>query len=186
MLIVGKSVVLRAIEEVDIPLLAGWANDAVTQDGIGEMHFPSSLDFHQDWFSGLKNDLNNQRLAVEVPEAGIIGITSLMGIDWRNRHAHHGLVLGESGHRGKGYGVDAILATMRFAFDELGLERLNGAMIEYNTASISAYCGDKCGWKEEGRRRNYYYRKGEYWDQIVVGVTRHDYRELVKRTHYWE
>jgi len=183
--IIGKLVVLRAVEEGDIPHLARWANDAVTQDGIGEMHFPSSLDFHREWFNGLKSDPHNQRLVVEVPDYGIIGITSLMGIDWRNRHAHHGLVLGEAAQRGMGYGVDAILSTMRFAFEEMGLERLDGAMIEYNQASINTYCGKKCGWQEEGRRRNYYYRKGRFWDQIVVGVTCSDYRDLIERTNYW-
>ena len=186
MRILGKLVVLRAIEEDDLPHLSRWANDPVTQDGIGEIHFPSSLDFHQDWFVRLKDDRLNQRFVVEVPDVGVIGISSVMNIDWRNRHAWHGLVIGESGHRGKGYGVDAILATMRYAFDELNLERLDGSMIAYNQVSIDTYCGDKVGWKEEGRRRNYFYRKGSYWDQVVVGVTRSDYAGLLDRTNYWE
>lgn len=184
--ILGKSVTLRAIEERDIPMLHKWANDPITQDGIGEVHFPSSMDFHLTWFQSLKADKLNQRFAVEVPEAGIIGISSIVNIDWRNRHAWHGLVLGDSNHRGKGYGVDAIMATMRYAFDELNLERLDGAMVEYNEQSIATYCGSKVGWKEEGRRRNYFFRKGRYWDQVVVGVTKHDYQSLLAKTNYWE
>jgi RimJ/RimL family protein N-acetyltransferase len=181
----GRLLTLRAIEEADLELLATWANDPITQDGIGELHFPSSMDFHKAWFEGLKSDRLNQRFVVDVPEVGIIGISSIVNIDWRNRHAWHGLVLGESSHRGKGYGVDAILATMRYAFDELNLERLDSSMIEYNKVSIATYCGPKVGWKEEGRRRNYFYRKGRYWEQVVVGVTRQDYAELLERTDYW-
>lgn len=180
----GKRVTLRAIEETDIPSLHRWANDPVTQDAIGELHFPSSLKFHQEWLNAVRGDRLNQRFIVETPE-GAIGISSIVQIDWRNRHAWHGLVLGESGHRGRGYGTDAIMATMRYAFDELNLERLDGGMIAYNTASIATYCGPKLGWKEEGRRRNYFFRKGRYWDQVVVGVTRADYAELVERTSYW-
>jgi RimJ/RimL family protein N-acetyltransferase len=185
MQIKGKNLTLRAIEEGDLELLHKWANDPVTQDGIGELHFPSSMDFHKAWFQNLKNDRLNQRFVVDVQEIGIIGISSIVNIDWRNRHAWHGLVIGESGHRGKGHGIDAIMATMRYAFEELNLERLEGSMIEYNKLSISTYCGKRLGWKEEGRRRNYFFRKGRFWDQILVGVTKQDYQELLEKTNYW-
>jgi RimJ/RimL family protein N-acetyltransferase len=58
-------------------------------------------------------------------------------------------------------------------------------MIEYNTASVRLYCG-KCGWKEEGRQRGWYYRAGRHWDRIMVGVTREDYLELARSTRYWD
>jgi RimJ/RimL family protein N-acetyltransferase len=181
----GKKLVLRAIEESDLELLHKWANDPETQDAIGLVHFPSSMDFHKRWFEMLKDDQQNQRFAIDAPGTGLIGISSLINIDWRNNHAWHGVMLGDADVRGKGYGVDAVMATMRYAFDELHMERLDGSIIEYNTASYSFYCG-KLGWKEEGRRRNYYFRRGRYWDQIVVGVTRQDYGELAKATKYWD
>lgn len=96
----GKLLSLRAIEEDDLVLLHKWANDPITQDGIGELHFPSSMAFHRSWFDGLKSDKLNQRFAVDVPDAGVIGISSIVNIDWRNRHAWHGLVLGDASHRG--------------------------------------------------------------------------------------
>ena len=95
MIIKGKILTLRAIEEQDLDLLHKWANDPITQDGIGELHFPSSMDFHKSWFQNLKNDRLNQRFVVDVPGVGIIGISSIMNLDWRNSHACHGLVLGE-------------------------------------------------------------------------------------------
>jgi RimJ/RimL family protein N-acetyltransferase len=183
--IVGRIVTLRAVEERDLELLHKWANDPVTQDGIGEIHFPSSLDFHESWFRALKDDPLNQRFVVQAPDGGATGISSLMGIDWRNRHAWHGLVIGEHDRRGEGLGTDAVMATMRYAFEELGLERLEGAMIEYNQASIAFYCGMRLGWKQEGRRGSYFYRKGRYWDQVLVGITKSEYLSLVEETGYW-
>lgn len=182
----GRILTLRAIERSDLPTLQKWANDPTTQDGIGEIHFPSSLDFHEAWFAELKTDRLNQRFVVETPEGVIIGISSIINIDWRNRHAWHGLVIGDSSHRGKGYGVDAIMATMRYAFDELNLERLDGSMIEYNAQSLATYCGPKVGWREEGRKKNYFYRKGRFWDQVIVGVTRADYMAVASTTKYWD
>ena len=183
--ILGKNILLRAIEESDLPTLHKWANDPATQDIMGGIYWPSSFDFHKTWFSKLKDDEKNQRLAIEAPDAGLIGISSIIDIDYRNNHAWHGVMLGDVDIRGKGYGKDAVMATMRYAFDELHLERLDGQMIEYNEGSVAFYC-DKLGWKKEGVRRNWFYRKGRYWDQVVVGITREDYDRLIKETNYWD
>lgn len=176
----GKTVVLRAVEENDLALLHKWANDPETQDAIGLIHFPSSMDYHKNWFLNLKNDPLNQRFAIEAPRAGLIGLSSLMHIDWRNNHAWHGLMIGDVQTRGKGLGIDAIVATMRYAFEELHFERLDGAMIEYNKASYSSYIG--LGWKEEGRKKNFYFHKGRYWDQIIIGLTRQEYARAMEKT----
>lgn len=183
--IVGKNIILRAIEESDLEALHRWANDSETQDIMGNIYFPSSLDFHRAWFQNLKNEPLNQRFAIQAPNVGLIGLSSIINIDWRNKHAWHGVMLGDVNVRGKGYGADAVMTTMRYAFDEMGLERLDGSMIEYNQASVDFYCG-KLGWKEEGRQRNWYFRRGRYWDRIVVGVTRSDYLSLLERTKYWD
>jgi RimJ/RimL family protein N-acetyltransferase len=184
MKILGKKVTLRAIEEEDLPTLHKWANDPQTQDIIGNIHHPSSFEFHKNWFKNIQEDNLNLRFAIETEDIGLIGISSIIQIDWRNNHAWHGIMLGDKDLRGKGYGSDAVMATMRYAFDELHLERLDGSMIEYNKVSISFYC-DKLGWKREGVRRNYYYRKGRYWDQVIVGITKEDYKELVNKNTYW-
>jgi len=181
----GKKVVLRAIEEGDLDLLHKWANDPEIWYLLGGWHFPSSFDFQKKWFEGLKNDPLNQRFAIEVPGSGLIGTSNILDIDWKNNHAFHGMMLGDTDTRGKGYGIDTVMATMRYAFEELHLERLDGSMIEYNDISLKLYC-DKLGWKKEGCQRNYYFRKNRYWDRILVGITRADYFELEGKINYWE
>ncbi|HEX8569287.1 MAG TPA: GNAT family protein [Caulobacteraceae bacterium] len=181
----GKRVVLRAIEEADLPLLHQWANDPEIWSNLGGWRFPSSYDSIRHWFSGLKNDQLNHRWAIETREdRQVIGTANLVDIDWKNNHAFHGMMLGPMDLRGKGYGLDTVMTVMRYAFDELHLERLDGDIIEYNEASHRLYVG-KCGWKEEGRLRRWHFRKGRYWDKVVVGVTRDDYAELVRANGYW-
>ena len=184
MLIKGKTISLRAIEEDDLPTIHRWGNDPDLWAMLGGWHFPTSLRQTQDWFSGLGRDNLNQRLAVDVPGTGIVGTANLVEIDWKNNHAFHGMMIGDPTMRGRGIGVDVIMATMRYAFDELHLARLDGSMIAYNDASTAVYCG-KCGWREEGRQRNWYYRGGRYWDRIMVGVTREDYYALIEANGYW-
>jgi RimJ/RimL family protein N-acetyltransferase len=182
--IIGNKITLRAIELEDLDQLHVWANDPNTQDIIGNIHFPSSREYQSQWFNNLQTDVLNQRLAITTKEDGLIGISSIMNIDWRNRHAWHGIVLGDKNIRGKGYGVDTVMTTMRYAFEEMNLERLDGSIIEYNTISYSMYCS-KLGWKEEGRKKNYYFRKGKYYEQIIVGITKNEYYELIKQNNYW-
>jgi RimJ/RimL family protein N-acetyltransferase len=181
----GKHVTIRAIEREDLPLLHQWANEPEIWHMLGGWHFPSNGDYMQKWFESLKGDNTNQRLAIEAPELGLIGTANIVDIDWKNKNAFHGMMLGDKEIRGKGYGVDTVMAIMRYAFEELGLQRLDGSMIEYNIASLKMYLG-KCGWKEEGRQRGWYFRQNRHWDRIMVGVTSSDYAELVAQNKYWD
>jgi RimJ/RimL family protein N-acetyltransferase len=180
----GKHVILRAIEEADLPKLHQWSNDPDLWAMLGGWHFPTSFASTSAWFDGLRGDQLNQRFAIEARDFGMVGTANLVEIDWKNNHAFHGMMLGDPAVRGKGIGVDTIMATMRYAFDELHLERLDGSMIEYNEASLAVYCG-KCNWKVEGRQRKWYFRSGRFWDRIVVGSTRQDYQDLLAKTDYW-
>lgn len=174
--IVGDRIVLRAIEEADLPQLHRWANDPEIWQNLGGWHFPSSFDSMKQWFAGLKNDPLNHRFAIEtIADRQLIGTANLVSIDWKNNHAFHGMMLGPTAVRRQGYGRDTVTAIMRYAFDELHLERLDSDIIEYNEASLGLYVG-ACGWQVEGRQRRWHFRKGRYWDRILVGVTRDDYK----------
>jgi RimJ/RimL family protein N-acetyltransferase len=181
----GRKVTIRAIEEDDLPKLHRWGNDPDLWGLLGGWHFPTSMAQTTAWFESLRSDHLNQRFAVEAPEIGLVGTANLVEIDWKNNHAFHGMMLGNVDVRGKGIGLDAIMAIMRYAFEELHMVRLDGSMIEYNSASLHVYC-EKCGWQIEGRQRNWYFRKGRYWDKIIVGVTRGDYDQLLEKTRYWD
>jgi len=180
----GNKVILRAIEEKDLELFHAWANDPEIWYMVGGWHFPSSFDSLKTWFLSLKSNELNQRFAIETKDHGVIGSANLVQIDWKNKNAFHGIYLGNKDIRGNNYAKDSIFAIMRYAFEELGLNRLDGSMIEYNEASLSLYI-NKCGWKVEGTARGWYYRKNRFWDKIIVGVTREDYFELIKKDNYW-
>ncbi|RYG38461.1 MAG: N-acetyltransferase, partial [Burkholderiales bacterium] len=109
---------------------------------------------------------------------------NLVSIDWKNRNAFHGMMLGDPDVRGKGIGTDTIMAMMRYAFDEMGLMRLDTDMVEYNAQSLGVYIG-KCGWIEEGRRPGWFFRGGRCWDKVLVGITRDRYREFAEASGYW-
>jgi len=179
----SKKVLIRAVEDADLPLLHKWANDPEIWYMLGGWHFPSSMEYQKKWFLNLQNDPSNQRFAIDTPDLGLIGTVNLVDIDWKNNHAFTGLMLGDKDIRGKGYGTDTFMGIERYAFEELHLERLDGTVIEYNEAALKLI--KKCGWKEEGRQRNWYFRKNRYWDRLIVGITRQDYFELLQENPYW-
>ena len=67
---------------------------------------------------------------------------------------------------------------MRYAFSGLQLNRLDGSWFENNIASQKLYT--KCGWKVEGKHRQFIYKNGQYHDLIAVAVLKEDYDKLVK------
>ena len=93
-------------------------------------------------------------------------------------------MLGDKDSRGKGYALDAVMTMMRYAFKELGLHRLDGDMIAYNERSIDFYTR-KCGWGIEGKKEGWFYRNGQRYDKIIVGITHEQYDEHIKNTEYW-
>ena len=126
-----------------------------------------------------------QNFAIETEEMGFIGTTNLVDIDWKNRTAFNGIMLGDKDSRGKGYALDAVMTVMRYAFKELGLNRLDGEMIAYNERSIDFYTR-KCGWVVEGTKQDWFYRNGQFHDKVICGITHVQYDAHVEKTKYWD
>jgi RimJ/RimL family protein N-acetyltransferase len=170
----GTNIVLRAIEKQDLQLLHKWSNDPEINYLLGGWHFPSNFNEQDKWHDSLSINSLNQRFAIDTKEHGLIGMANLVNINWKDRNAFHGMLIGDKDIRGKGYGVDTVMTMNKYAFEELGLKRLDGSMIEYNEASINLYT-KKCGWKIEGKKEDYYFRKGKWWGHVIVGITSEEY-----------
>lgn len=184
--ILGKKVILKAPEIEDVPLLHKWSNDPEIWKMLGGWHFPYSSKSTEEWvISRKKNDPANQFFCIHTDGDGLIGTANLIQIDWKNRNAFHGMMIGKKDLHGKGYALDTLFAIMRYAFSELGLKRIDGDMIEYNHRSINFYI-EKGGWKKEGIRKNWFYRNGKYFDKILVGIEIEDYLKILEKTKYWQ
>lgn len=182
--ILGKKVKIRAVEKNDLEFLRDIVNSPEIENLVGGWSFPVSTYQQERWYEKIITEKDNFRWAIDTEEDGFIGITTLGPIDWKNRNAFHGIKIGPRASRGKGYGKDTVMATMKYAFEELQLERLYGSMMTTNTASFKLY--EKCGWKLEGTRRKHIFKNNEYRDQFIVGILKEEYLELVERTKYWD
>lgn len=181
----GKIVTLRAIELKDLPLLAKWSNSPELWENLVGWHFPYSELSTEQYIKNINhNNMRYQNFGIEVEGLGLIGTINLVDIDWKNRNACNGIMLGDLDTRGKGYALDAVMAMMRYAFKELGLHRLDAEMIDFNNRSIDFYA-NKCGWHIEGRRAEWIYRNGTYHDKVLYGITHLQYDEYMDKINYW-
>lgn len=179
--IVGKKIALRAVERSDLPLLKAWGNDPEIQFNVGSWHFPLSDAALDKWFEALRVDGLNQRFIIDTDEHGAIGTANLVDINWKDRNAFTGMLIGAPSLRRRGYGADTVRAIMRFAFEEMGLERLDTTIIAHNEASLGLYIG-KCGWIEEGRKTRAFFRRNQFHDNVILGITRERYLSLFSAT----
>jgi RimJ/RimL family protein N-acetyltransferase len=139
------------------------------------------------WYHGSIDNSRTHRFIIEHKDTHArLGLTGLWDIDWKDRLARTGIVLSShSSVRRQGFGTDTYMTVIRYAFDELGLHRLESDIIEYNEAS-AALLVKKCCWHVEGTRRQSAFRGGRFWDRGYVSILADEYEAWVARTCYWE
>ena len=123
----GKKVTLRAMEKKDCEMVREMFNDPELENLVVGWAFPVSSYAQEKWFEAHYGDNTNFRFVIETKEDGTVGIATLTGIDWKNRRATHGIKLANKERRAKGIGTDTVMAIMRYAFDELQLNRLDSS-----------------------------------------------------------
>ena len=62
--------------------------------------------------------------------------------------------------------------------------RLEASRLAMNQASAQIMA--KCGYVEEGIKREYIYKKGQYRDLIEVSILADEYYKLINKNHYWD
>jgi RimJ/RimL family protein N-acetyltransferase len=184
MIIRGRRIILRAIERKDLPFLHQWANDPEIAQGLGDVHFPSSLLQQEYWFEQIQKNQNTVRLAIEHTEGEcvLIGYSGYWNIHWKDRRAEHALLIGDSGYRKRGIGKEVILTSARYAFEELGFHRLDANVLETNEASLKCYMS--CGFKIEGHLRGHAFRSGKWVTRIMLGLLIDEYLAGAKNSNY--
>jgi RimJ/RimL family protein N-acetyltransferase len=119
---------------------------------FGHGRFPYSAILLADWFGEMaeKDPAPDVEVAVVLRETGeLIGETGLYSIDWIARTAESGSWLYRGADRGKGYGTEAKLLLLEYAFDRLGLNMIWAWVKERNPRSQAAL--RKQGYRDAGR-----------------------------------
>ncbi len=104
----------------------------------------------------------------------VIGTCTLAEVDAGNLRAELGFALGSAWWQ-QGYVTEALGVLLRFAFDELGLRRLEADIDTRNEASIRTV--EKLGFRREGLMRERWLVNGELQDTAFYGLLAREWRE---------
>lgn len=126
-----------------------------------------------EWFDRVQKRDHDFAWAIIDPDGRHIGFTGIHGINWRLRLGTTGTVIGEKDAWGKGYGSDSMRVRTRFAFETLGLHRLQSEARIDNVASQRAL--EKTGYKREGIARKKLFWEGKWFDTVLYGILDEDY-----------
>ena len=170
----GTLVRLRAIDTSDLDRAQAWMNDREVTRYLTAL-YPVSRAEEQAWLEHrpMNGFASGVWLAIETKDGVHIGNVNLQPIAPEDRNAGLGILIGNKDYWSNGYGTDAIVTLLRFAFDEMNLNRVWLHTFEFNERAYACY--RKCGFQEEGRLREHYYGEGRYWDSIVMGVLRDEF-----------
>lgn len=175
-MIKSKLLSLRPIELNDDIVLQQLINNPLVSENVVGWTFPVSLFSQKNWIQSNTNNLSYRLVVVDNETNEAIGITGLWDIDWHNQAAMSAIKLLPEKTK-KGFGTEAIMLSMAWAFYNVGLRRLHGAILDFNGPSMGAYV-KKCGWKVEGRQREAIFRKGEWHDLYSVAILKREFDVL--------
>lgn len=166
--ITGAKIVLGPLSKDVLPTITRWINDFSALRTLGAARpGPSTLEFEEAWYdrvTGKSDDVTfliRERLTNEP-----IGTAAFHAIDFRNRAAVFGIMIGESSARGHGYGTEATSLMLDYGFNVLGLHSISLTVAAFNVAGQHAY--RKAGFRECGRLRERLWLAGKMWDQIQM------------------
>lgn len=172
--ITGDAVALGPIRRDLITTYARWMNDLGAVKNTGAPPLPMTIEREEGWYDRAARADDTYTFTIYVRATMTpIGNASLMGIDWRNRTAEFGILIGEAGGRGKGYGTETARLILDYAFTALGLHSVFLRVHEYNLAGRRAY--EKAGYREFGRRRESLRMGGRRWDTIYMDCLASDF-----------
>lgn len=163
----GALVRLRAMEPADAEAQQRWFNDPDVTRHLAVRYPVSSVAIAQRLQGAATMTFANPRFSVErLSDGALIGYAALRDVTPESRNAELDLVIGERSAWGRGYGTDATDTVCRFAFDRMGLHRVQLWVFAEHAAAIRAY--EKAGFVREGVARDRFFRRGAWHDCVLM------------------
>lgn len=158
--------------EGDAEIVARWYEDPefapLVQRGPA---YPLKIEEARRKLPAAENDPNRFVFAIRLKEdsrlAGLIEVGKILwpiGVGWLS------LQIGDTRDRRKGYGSQALALMLRYAFNELNLNKIISLVNGYNQPALKFF--KKNGFAQEVRQREALLRGHQRWDLIWMGLTR--------------
>jgi RimJ/RimL family protein N-acetyltransferase len=170
----GDRIYLSPMQVEDAETYVRWLSDPLVTDGLGNTCRVMSVEDEKEWIK--KNAGTNQFAIIRKADHQLLGNCGLHQIDALRQCAEVGLFIGEAENRGKGYGVEVLNLLLAHAFDTLNLNNVMLRVFSFNENAIRCY--GKVGFREMGRRRQSYYVRGQFHDEVFMDILKTDFNRM--------
>jgi len=173
----GKMIRLEEFTEKHLhdPKYYAWLQDKEVVEMIGRPEYLTSFPFCivEDYVINIKSSNNAYFFALYLKEKNkFIGTVKLGSIDWQNKTADVGILIGDRQYWGKGFAKDAVFTASFYAFEKLGLRKVTGGCLSTNIAMHR--CFERLGFKKEAVLRRKVPFRGEFVDHNLYGVFKNE------------
>ena len=174
--LVGKRVYLRPLEKEDLKYIQKWTNDSEIRRLTGRVT-PMSQTSAEEFFEKLNKDSTRVWFVVVLKENDqVVGEAGLLRMFHAWRSTDMSIIIGEKDAWGKGYGTEAILLLLDYAFGCLNFHRVAIGVVEFNKKAMRFW--ETVGFKKEGIERDGYYYNHKYYDFVSMSILEDEYRKL--------
>lgn len=125
---------LRRCAEADVPLRYRWEAAPLVRDNVLPTAFETPRSKYIEMMVARLNRGDEAATAFIIQSRGgrPLGLVWLANIDWEERTAQFGVIIGEEGRRGIGFGPAAVEALVEHAFGDLNLHAIYNYVYDVN------------------------------------------------------
>lgn len=168
--LIGERLYLRPLEEADAAVCHAWLNDPEVRRTLRVRTRPHTEASSREFIRQLDPRHEQIFAAVTRGDEIYVGNCGLHDIEWVNRTAELGIVIGRRDQWGRGFGSEAVALLCQHAFETLDLRKIVLWCFASNDRGLHLY--RKLGFEVEGRLRQQVYVEGQYVDEIVMALMR--------------
>lgn len=172
----GYTLRLSEIEDTEAYYQQGFAQQDAEVARLTGSKSEYAHDEVVDYFLKCIEASDRYDFLIFAPDGRIIGESVINEIDWDLRKANFRICMFHSDFCGKGIGSWAIRVTRDFAFENLGLHRLELSVFSFNTRAERAYLS--AGFKREGVLRDAVRDGEQYADDILMAILEDEWKEI--------
>ncbi|HNR13147.1 MAG TPA: GNAT family protein [Thermodesulfobacteriota bacterium] len=166
---------LRPLESKDIQHLYEFKNNPKVAALLGGFHTGLSSDKMVEWLEYHRKKPDEVLWAIaDLNDDSCLGHVGLYQIDHRVRSSEFAIMVGASGHWGRGLGRSVTHFVLDWGFSELNLNRIHLSVLATNERAIRLY--RSLGFVEEGRLRQAQFKGGRFIDVVLMSILRDEFK----------
>lgn len=170
-MIKGEKVYLCPLEQEDLELLRVWRNLPEFRKYFREYR-EISKEMQMKWYQAkVLGDSSTIMFAIrDINNDELLGCCGLCYINWVHRNADLSLYIGKD-HvyiDKEGLAFEACKLLFKYAFGELGLQKIWTEIYEFDTPKYELYT--EIGFSQDGFLRNQYFYDNKWWNSRIMSI----------------